>query len=58
MDNVPIEPFWSKVKTILRGIGARTIKELLIALRRAFAAVTLEDIMGWFIHCGYQVAHK
>ena len=55
-DFSPLEHFWSKVKTILRGIGARGPKELLAALKRAFAEVTLQDILGWFQHCGYQVA--
>jgi transposase len=55
-DLSPLENFWSKVKAILRGIGARNPEDLFAALKRAFAAVTLEDIVGWFIHCGYRVA--
>lgn len=55
-DFSPIEPFWSKVKTIVRSIGPRTAIKLFAALEQAFAAVTLEDILGWFTHCGYKVA--
>lgn len=55
-DLSPIENFWSKVKAMLRSIGARNLGDLFAALRRAFAAVTLKDIVGWFIHCGYRVA--
>ena len=55
-DLSPIENFWSKVKTFLRSLGARNLKDLFTALKQAFATVTLEDIVGWFIHCGYQAA--
>ncbi len=55
-DLSPIENFWSKVKTCLRRIGARTLADLLAALQQAFATVTLENILGWFTHCGYKVA--
>lgn len=55
-DLSPIEHFWSKIKTVLRRIGARTVADLLAALELAFATVTLDDILGWFTHCGYKVA--
>ena len=55
-DLSPIENFWSKVKTVLRRIGARTLADLLVALHYAFNTVTLDDILGWFTHCGYKVA--
>lgn len=57
-DLSPIENLWSKVKAILRAIGARTMRQLLAALKKALGAVTLDDILGWFQHCGYRVAHK
>jgi transposase len=44
----PIEECWSKVKTILSSIGAKTIESLLNAIATAFDAVTPEDLMGWF----------
>lgn len=55
-DLSPIENFWSKIKAILRAIGARTMRELMAALKKAFAAITLDNILGWFTHCGYQVS--
>lgn len=55
-DMNPIENCWSKVKSILRSIKARTLEELLDALEKAFAAITREDILGWFTYCGYQAA--
>lgn len=55
-DMNPIENCWSKVKGILRSHKPRTLPELLDALVKAFAAVTVQDILGWFRHCGYRVA--
>lgn len=52
-DFSPIENCWSKVKTLVRGCQPRTLKELNIALAAALKAVTLDDIDGWFRHCGY-----
>ncbi len=52
-DFSPIENCWSKIKNILRRIGARTYPDLLKALETAFAEVTLESLVGWFTHCCY-----
>lgn len=52
-DFSPIENCWSKVKTLVRGCQPRTPKELNTALAHALKAVTLDDIDGWFRHCGY-----
>jgi len=52
-DLSPIENCWSKVKTLVRGRRPRTPKDLNVALRDALKAVTLDDIDGWFRHCGY-----
>lgn len=52
-DFSPIENCWSKVKTLVRGRQPRTPKELNAALGDALKAVTLDDIDGWFRHCGY-----
>jgi transposase len=52
-DCSPIENCWSKVKTLVRGRAPRTPKELNAALGDALKAVTLDDIEGWFRHCGY-----
>ena len=50
-DYNPIEKMWSKIKTLLRGLAARTQQELSVAITQAFAAVTAEDIQGWFLSC-------
>ena len=52
----PIENCWSKVKSILRSLKPRSAEELFKALEKAFAAITTQDILGWFKHCGYLVA--
>lgn len=52
----PIEYCWSKVKNLLRSLKPRTLEGLLDALVEAFSSITLENILGWFKHCGYQVA--
>jgi transposase len=48
-DFSPIEPFWSKVKNVVRSIGPPTVIKLFPALKRAFAAVTLEDILSFLL---------
>lgn len=52
-DFSPIENCWSKIKTILRTIGARTYQDLTKAIEDAFSSVSLEDLRGWFTHCCY-----
>lgn len=54
----PIELAWSKIKTVLRGIAARTIASLSRAIRRAQTAVTASDAAGWFRHCGVMTRRK
>ena len=49
----PIENCWSKVKAILRALKPRTLEALQTALVEAFAAITAQDIRGWFGHSGY-----
>ncbi len=51
----PIEEAFSKIKTILRKARARTREALIEAMAEALRAVTPEDAMGWFKHCGYKV---
>ena len=51
----PIELAWSKVKTILRRLRARTLPDLIEALKLALQAITPQDIHGWFAHCGYAI---
>lgn len=52
-DFSPIENCWSKVKSILRRVRARTYGDLLKALSDAFAEVTKQDWISWFTHCCY-----
>ena len=51
----PIEQAFSKIKTILRKLGARNHEALLEAIGEALSKVTPGDAAGWFDHCGYQV---
>jgi transposase len=51
----PIEQAFSKIKNILRKLGARTHETLLEAMEEALSKVTPADAAGWFDHCGYQV---
>jgi transposase len=52
-DYNPIEQAWSKIKTLLRGMGARTRRKLYRSLNAALAQVTAQDAAAWFEHCGY-----
>jgi transposase len=49
----PIEPAWSKLKTLLRTAGARTTAALHDALAGVVDAITPDDARGYFQHCGY-----
>ena len=44
----PIENFWSKVKSILRKVKARTYKDLIEEIVNAILEVTKQDIHNWF----------
>ena len=50
----PIEEAFSKLKNIVRKAGGRTREALEEAICEALSAVTLEDVAGWFSHCGYR----
>jgi len=52
-DYNPIELMWSKVKSILRKIEARTNETLLLAIGTALSEVTAKDATHWLAHCGY-----
>jgi hypothetical protein len=41
------------VKALLRKGEARNHPDLLEAIAAALAAVTPQDALGWFSHCGY-----
>ena len=49
----PIEHCWSKLKSILRQIAARTYPDLVKAIELAFDHVSEQDIRNWFTHCCY-----
>ena len=49
----PIEKMWSKIKSILRTLKARTEKALIDAIAKALDAITANDAKGWFESCGY-----
>ena len=55
-DFSPIENCWSKIKSILRSIGARSYSDLEKAIEEAFNQVSSKDIQNWFTHCCYCTA--
>jgi transposase len=52
-DFTPIEQAFSKIKAILRGLGARTKEALWEAMGVAVEAITPADALAWFTHAGY-----
>jgi len=52
-DFSPIEEAFSKLKTVLRRMGARTREALQEAIAQALTLITAQDARGWFLHCGY-----
>jgi transposase len=50
----PIEQALSKIKHLLRRIAARTKEFLIEAMGWALAAVSAQDVWGFFINCGYR----
>ncbi len=54
----PIEKMWSKIKSTLRRIKARTKIELDEAMMVAFNEVTSSDAIGWFKSCGYVLIYS
>ena len=56
-DLTPIEEAFSKLKTWLRRLGARTREALEEAIAQALTQITGQDAHGWFWHSGY-LSHK
>ena len=52
-DFTPIEQAFSKIKAILRGVGARARDALVEAIRLAVDTITRDDAVTWFAHAGY-----
>jgi transposase len=50
----PIEEAFSKIKSMVRKVSARTREVLVEAIELALEAVTSEDAAGWFAHAGYE----
>ena len=55
-DFTPIEQTFSKIKAILRGLGARTKEALWETMRVAVEAITRDDALAWFAHAGYALS--
>jgi transposase len=55
-DFTPIEQAFSKIKAILRGLGARTREALQEAVGLAIEAITPHDAAAWFAHAGYALS--
>ncbi|MDG2616399.1 transposase [Thermoleptolyngbya sichuanensis XZ-Cy5] len=52
-DFSPIENCFSKIKSILRSLGARSYLDLDKAIEESFSQVSLNDLQNWFSHCCY-----
>jgi transposase len=52
-DFTPIEQAFSKIKALLRGLGARTHEALQEAVHVAIETITHDDVAAWFAHAGY-----
>jgi transposase len=52
-DYSPIEPAFSKIKQLLRGLAARTRDALWKSMQSILDAVTPADATNFFAHCGY-----
>lgn len=50
----PIELAWSKLKSVLRAVGARSLKALAGALPFAQRTFRPHDFAGWLRHVGYE----
>ena len=51
----PIEQIFAKLKTHLRGAGARTPDTLMSAIGEGLTAVTSQDIANCYRDCGYKL---
>jgi transposase len=52
-DLTPIEEAFSKVKTVLRTSGPRTVEAHSTAIWAALRTITPQDAAGWIAHAGY-----
>ena len=49
----PIEHLWPKVKHIVKSTNPRSKESLIDAIGDSLDQITLLDIKGWFLNCGY-----
>ena len=49
----PIEQVFAKLKTHLRGVGARSPDDLVTAIGHGLDQITARDLAGCYRHCGY-----
>jgi transposase len=52
-DLSPIENIWSKAKSVMRSLQARTLEDLEAAAALAMEQITANDCRNCFVHCGY-----
>jgi transposase len=52
----PIEEAFSKIKSLIRKVEARSPEALLDAMGTAISAISDQDVRGFFEHCGYRAA--
>ena len=57
-DYSPIENIWSKAKSVLRMLEARTVEDLEVAVTLALQEVTAQDCRNCFEECGYSLHLK
>ena len=51
----PIEQVFAKLKSYLRSVGARTFETLVEAIGTGLNQISINDIRGFYRHCGYQL---
>jgi len=49
----PIELLWSKLKEVIRSFAPKTKRAFNRALDAALESINVQDLIGWFRHCGY-----
>ena len=54
----PIEEAFSKLKTYLRRVKARTRERLESAIAEGLQRITAQDARNWFAHCGFAVSSQ
>ena len=54
----PIEEALSKIKTFVKANKARARDTLDQAIAAALKTITLQDILGWFRHSGYNLRYQ